>query len=310
MDGNGVLKQILMGTAYGDALGEPLEFGGVPSAESWMRVLTDTEAHASDDTQMMLFLTESLKLWKADGGNKKSLRQEISRGYCRWYTTQTNTPNAMYDEGVLGYHEMWQRRAPGNTCMGSMAAICRQGKRSTNTSKGNGTVMRCAPIGILGAVWDMGPAWVIDTAVIDAQLTHDHHFAWQGSVYWSLLHFFLTRSPNLEEAMGRARMCMVAEGVNIDAFTKHTKENDAKFYQTRMQAQAWVAEEAVAIALRSVMGATSWLQAAKDAIHIVGDSDTVGSMAGGLAAHLFPIDIPDLKAVVDIQPVIDYVAAV
>jgi ADP-ribosylglycohydrolase len=95
----------------------------------------------------------------------------IHRAYLRWLQTQGYTAQieVKMDGWVAGLQALHAQRAPGNTCIAALRGATQLGEAVRNESKGCGTVMRIAPIG-LACPEDMA----FQAAVESAALTHGH----------------------------------------------------------------------------------------------------------------------------------------
>ena len=152
----------LIGGAAGDALGYAVEFMretdiverfGKSGITEYQCI--DGIAQISDDTQMTLFTANGLLLGRTRGkmrGIMGSYPSYISYCYKDWLRTQTGDKlkKGEYQYAwLLNIPELWERRAPGNTCLD---AIQRGGngemQKPINQSKGCGGIMRVAPIGL------------------------------------------------------------------------------------------------------------------------------------------------------------------
>lgn len=162
MGNNDRYRGCLLAGAAGDALGYPVEFMGESSifaryGKSGIRSYERTGGTAliSDDTQMTLFTAAGLLTWDACGADRGPDGDGLSyiwNSYKDWLRTQTGP---VFQEGeqrhcwLTALPELWSRRAPGNTCIGSMMGD-RAGsvKAPLNDSRGCGGVMRVAPVGL------------------------------------------------------------------------------------------------------------------------------------------------------------------
>ena len=158
------IRGSFIGGAAGDALGYPVEFlkdfkkirdvygedGITKLTPPWS---VDGEkcdkALISDDTQMTLFTAN---------GILNAIRQKIGMkygiclAYIEWYLTQVGKRNNRYKDCWIAHvPEMNHRRGPGNTCVSSLYAIYK-GHDPINNSKGDGGVMRVAPIPLYAVV--------------------------------------------------------------------------------------------------------------------------------------------------------------
>ena len=127
----------------------------------------------SDDTPMTLFTLEGQVRAARDG---VPLIDAIRQSYLDRYRTQNGRWNARdrsQASRLVRHAVLWQRQAPGNTCLSALGA----GGRGSldvpiNDSKGCGGVMRTAPIGFLGDELDDATCYVQGAAA--AALTHGH----------------------------------------------------------------------------------------------------------------------------------------
>lgn len=154
----------LVGGAVGDALGYPVEFMSMEEIRrhygpQGIRQL-DTDYRGvgviSDDTQMTLFTANGLLL----GHTRSCLGQAmgapdtyVTAAYLDWYYTQSHLGAGsgkctwLRDLPELNVH-----RAPGNTCLNSLASILEH-RRVNNNSSGCGGIMRVAPVALFCAAF-------------------------------------------------------------------------------------------------------------------------------------------------------------
>ena len=157
----------MLGLAVGDALGAPLE--GAPRTVARCTVargleMTESDRWAAgqwtDDTALALELAESI----AEHGLLNT--EDLARRYIRWATS---------DGGGIGH----------TTRAALLGAVDAAGSRRraadfharTGLGASNGSVMRCAPIGLVAR--DLEQAR--DAAAADARLTHGHPAAARAS---------------------------------------------------------------------------------------------------------------------------------
>ena len=137
--------------------------------------MIDGKALISDDTQMTLFTAAGLLLIQ-DHRNEEEYLNAIARAYWEWFDTQTPFGSSgKRCTWLAEIPEMSHARAPGITCMEAL----RSGNVGTmdhpiNDSKGNGGVMRVAPIGLFYDS-DQLPLSEIDLRGAQAAaITHGH----------------------------------------------------------------------------------------------------------------------------------------
>lgn len=153
----------IIGGAVGDALGAPIEFMTISEIRSRFgtKGIKDYVEYAggkgefTDDTQMTLFTAEAL-LRAEHRAMLKGIRGALNKithdSYLRWlYTQGIEVESGFKKDGWLIKQEaLYKRRAPGNTCLmalksGNACSI----DHHINDSKGCGTIMRMAPVGLM-----------------------------------------------------------------------------------------------------------------------------------------------------------------
>ena len=215
----------IMGGAFGDALGFPVEFMQLSEImEHYGRqgivrpeFGPNQKMMISDDTQLTLFgmdgLTQGLKLRKSSAADADA-EIFLDLAYLDWYATQqsriryTQPFTAVYSD-----HRLRAQRAPGKTTMSALSQqfLAAQGtgqaydlrRRGTmeaplNASKGCGAVMRAAPIGLMlnEETQNLRRESVCLTAARAAAITHGHPFAWLSSALLAeLIHRMTYRRP-------------------------------------------------------------------------------------------------------------------
>jgi ADP-ribosylglycohydrolase len=314
----------LMGGALGDTFGYLVEFDSLAdiAAKYGKAGLVDLSqadgpVHFSDDTQMTLYsldgLLEVLE-WANDGvGADLNACQWLS--YLRWLKTQGIPASGKAPEPQPRWidHQsvLHHQRHPGNACLTGLAT----GEMGTSfrplnlESKGCGTVMRSAPYGLLPNI----PAETIYKISSDAaSLTHGHPSARQsaGAFSW-LIHGLAVGGLGLREAAESARDRAVAEKnadadllARLDAAITLSTHDGAPLSGASLTdalGLGWVAEEALAVALYSVLATAPasvspvehFLAAMRLAANHDGDSDSTASIAGNiLGAHYGEAALP------------------
>ena len=300
----------LVGGAVGDALGYAVEFDSLEEIierfgeKGITRYVTDAcgMARFSDDTQMSPFTQEGLcnGIIATEFGMIEELMPYIEKSYLDWLTTQRGTQEDLPDSRLSHVDELWVARAPGITCLNALENI-RAGINHRNDSKGCGGVMRVAPVGIFCAahsdLYDYE-----DTARLAgmaAEITHHHRM----STYASALLATTVRDCIGKSNIRRLEFEWIVEGGLImlkkyyDDESKIMAEFSAIIHRAmslaksdiperdaiRKLGQGWIAEEALAIAIFSVMRHVGdFEKCVVCAVNHDGDSDSTGAIAGNI----------------------------
>lgn len=317
----------LVGGAIGDAFGYPVEFissfegiqaeygrEGITEYDKsypWLdKRLRHNKALFSDDTQMSLYTAEGLIESRKQG---TPLLPAICDAYIAWYGPQMGKQvSVSYNSKLATIEELNQRRAPGCTCLDSLAYIY-QGRTPRNASKGCGGIMRVAPIGIYGATH----AWPLEEtgkiAGETAELTHQHKMSTFASAVMAMLiqSCILAEAPITEElvknliedALSKVSEMYPGHDQLLDEFTELI-HNTIKLVDNKLQdweiienvlGGGWVAEETLAIALFSVLRHINDFKGCMIcAVNHGGDSDSTGAVAGNIIGAILGYDaIPE-----------------
>jgi ADP-ribosylglycohydrolase/protein-tyrosine phosphatase len=287
----------IIGGAVGDGFGYAVEFDRHDTitkqyGPDGLRdpVFDQDRLIVSDDTQMTLFTIEGLAravLRDTDLG-VEAVVDEVHGAYLRWLATQgasVEFPDP--PRGLIESNALWNRRAPGNTCLSALLS----GRRGTiehplNDSKGCGGVMRAAPLGLIEAL-SLERAFELGTAT--AALTHGH-----PSGYWSAGALAMIIRDLLK---GTALDAAVAKAIETTATREGGEETVAALELALNRAattggdyardvdhigEGWVGEEALAIAVYAATVGDSMPDAIRIATNHDGDSDSTASIAAQL----------------------------
>lgn len=193
------IRGCMIGGAIGDALGYAVEFldedlifnhyGETGITEYSIETITG-KAVISDDTQMSLFtgagLLNAFALKKQ--GMDVSVGKSVEQAYQDWYYTQNHDyDEEKFSDGEEQFHtklmklpELYQRRAPGNTCLSALHIrlsgldnVVSFIKSPLNNSKGCGGIMRVAPYAIY-AKEQCGTDEILWEGAEIAAITHSH----------------------------------------------------------------------------------------------------------------------------------------
>ena len=312
----------LIGGAIGDALGYPVEFLSTMRikknyGEEGIRSLKikNGVAYFSDDTQMTLFTAEGLIKAKERG---VTLKKSIYLSYLDWLKTQYEV-SPVSDKGLLSVATLYDRRAPGITCLSALNSGLEGGiSQSINDSKGCGGVMRTAPVALFCYAKGANALGADELAAEAAAITHSHVLGHLPSYALNHILYEILGGADLSDAINRA----------IEATeTRYACEEDAALGISKMRIASmlgdnsdmddetailmlgggWVAEEALAISIYCALKyKDSFLDAVAAAVNHDGDSDSTGAITGNIiGAYLGYEAIPgDLSEPIEARDVI------
>ncbi|WP_406510864.1 ADP-ribosylglycohydrolase family protein [Streptomyces sp. NBC_00212] len=264
----------VVGSAVGDALGAPFEFGppGVYSGRfpdgvgamcgggGW------DPGEATDDTQMAVLVADSLL---ERGGLEPA---DIFRRFQRWAVSDPKDIG-LQTEDVLTNGEPWDRAAALHFQVNRRAA-------------GNGSLMRATTAAVYFA--DAGREATMAAARRIAALTHGDRAAWEGTaIYHDLIRAALTGADPLTAVPG------ALAAVHPDHRTRWSTVLAPDWHPddaTEFNGAVWPCLGSAVWALRTT---DSFERALGAAIDLGGDTDTVAAVTGGLAgAHYGLRSIP------------------
>jgi ADP-ribosyl-[dinitrogen reductase] hydrolase len=296
------MQGCLIGGAVGDAFGYTIEFQKLTEIRrqhgpDGLRepVFQGGRLVVSDDTQMTLFTAQALGVACRDGATSATqhIIQAINTEYLDWLRTQRSPFSIRHaEDSLLRYRELWVPRAPGNTCLSALSAGGGGSpERPINNSKGCGSVMRVAPIGLVPK-FDSNSAFELGARA--AALTHGHPSGYLSAAVLASVVRDLRGGLDLATSLQRARSRLLAWSGHeevlkaIDDATALANGRSADHAaNVRRLGEGWVGEEALAIAIYAVMTASTYKVAIRIAGNHDGDSDSTASIAGHLwgAAH-------------------------
>ncbi|MFC8372126.1 ADP-ribosylglycohydrolase family protein [Streptomyces sp. NPDC057239] len=263
----------VIGSAVGDALGAPFEFGPegafsarfpAPGAGGEMCGGGGWDpGEATDDTQMAVLVAESLL--ERDGLDLP----DVFRRFRRWAAADPKDIG-LQTEAVLTSGDPWDLAAALHFQTSQRAA-------------GNGALMRAAPSAVYFA--PLGRATTMDAARRLSALTHGDRAAWEGTaVLHELIRVALTGG----------------DPVTAVPDTLHAVHPDHRERYTTVLAPDWHPDLAtefngavwpcLASAVWAVRTTTGYEDAVRAAVDLGGDTDTVAAVTGGLAGAVYGID--------------------
>lgn len=299
------LKDRFLGTIYGLAVGDAL---GAPPVEFMDReTLINTfgpngvtDFHSigplrkgayTDDTQMSI--ATAIGLICAEQRHRQ-------KGICHVPTVVWR----QYQEWLRTQEDPYQRRAPGITCVSSIASGIRGTvDKPLNDSKGCGGVMRVAPVGL---VVDRDRSFELGMEL--AALTHGHPTGYLTAGFLAKLIAEIIRGNSLAIAVTKSID-------NLRRFSNH-EETLSKVLQASELAYAgvkpkvaipaigagWVAEETLGIGVYCAFTSPrSYRDAVLNAVNFGGDRDSCGSVTGAIMGAMLGIKAIPQRWVDDVE---------
>jgi ADP-ribosylglycohydrolase len=227
-----------------------------------------TPAAITDETQTSAAVAEALV--EAGLEDLDTIMDAISRNLIAWSNSSENT------------------RAPGHTvteAVRTLEAGISWREAGVATAKGNGAAVRMAPIGFL---YQHDPDRLREVAHACGIATHAHPSSDAAAIAAAyLVKLGLDGVPPYEYVTEVLRF---TDGISDEFDTimlrvGHVSEWTDEFAAITHIGDGWVASEAVAMAVYCAMRySDDFAGAVRRAVNIPGDSDSVGSITGGLVA--------------------------
>jgi ADP-ribosylglycohydrolase len=326
----------LLSGAIGDALGAPIEFLSLSAIRSSFGPRLLREPYPAygrpfaitDDTQMSLFTAEGLLRAHVRGELRGVCDPpfEVHHAYLRWLLTQGEEPDAplvasLKDDApswqggwLIEQRDLWSRRGPGNTNLAALKSCTKLGERATNDSKGCGTIMRVAPLGLL---YHRYQAFEFGSEV--SRLTHGHPSGYMAAGYFAHLIAVLLQGAPLRWAIrtsreviesGRSKALEVTRAIDnalalADSGAAPTPE------LVESLGGGWTAEEALSIALYCALVAPDFETGLRLAVNHSGDSDSTGSLVGNLLGVMGGVEVIPARwlEVLEMREIIETIAS-
>lgn len=296
----------LIGGAIGDALGAPIEFMDLQKIKSTYgkKGVVDYIEYENrvgeftDDTQMILFTAEGiLRAYnrRIHRGIDGALIPIIRKSYLRWLETQGikyhSSDRLQLNGWLVQQKELHKQRAPGNTCINSLAS----GEFGTidnpiNDSKGCGTVMRVAPVGLF---YNDDSDFAFKIACEISALTHGHPSGYLSAGFLAALIAELSHGNDLLASINKCTyilqkwigheetLCAVQKSVELYKRLKRKRKIDPEYLEKL--GQGWIAEEALSISLLcSLLYENDFEKGVLLSINHSGDSDSTGAITGNI----------------------------
>jgi ADP-ribosylglycohydrolase len=298
----------LVGGAVGDALGAPTEFMNLrsimqqygPEGVKDYIEFSDGRGEITDDTQMLLFTAEGLLRSQHRAVNRGiggAYKQICYQSYLRWLHTQddwygkTRNSSHLLDGWLLDQKFLYQRRAPGNTCLSALRSnIPGTIERPINDSKGCGGVMRIAPVGLL-LHHNAENAFEIGSEL--AAMTHGHTSGYLSAGFLAAMICYINNGYNLIDSIEASCHILTKHMGHeetlqaINSALNLSQMNKVFFQDLESLGGGWVGEEALSISLYcSLSYPDDFEKAIILSINHSGDTDSTGSITGNILGLL------------------------
>lgn len=292
------LHSCLLGGAFGDSLGAEIEFQSLDAIRrKYPEGISDLPPHQglrgaiTDDTQMTLFTVEGLIRAHVRGSLKGICHPPsvVHHALLRWHRTQGGKPRIETDNiGLIGDRRLWARRAPGLTCLSSLAESPSLGSVAHNDSKGCGTIMRVAPVALM-----VPRDQVRSIAIETSALTHGHPTGQLAAAAWAEMLAEVAAGSKLEEsaAATAAEYERLENGHETARAIRQAldAQRDGTPETVETLGGGWTAEEALSIALYACLAGKTFDEALQIAVLHSGDSDSTGAIAGNMMGVINPM---------------------
>lgn len=294
-------RAVIFGLACGDALGWPTEFKKMP--EIWARYgptgirdLCQTKGEFTDDTQMTVALARGL-LDAFEETRDNSFINMADPNYVMPFVAKRFVDWALSPEN---------NRAPGSSCMGGCRGLAAGGhwtRTGVRGSPGCGALMRVAPVGLLYR----NKTALRAVAEAQATCTHDsdtgRESAYLGALAIKLLvtgeithvtnlvHELRSEAQTERQRELLTRVPVAVSQTMIGAMQPHEVMD---FGDRPRLGQSWKGDEALASALYCLLLADTrggrFVETVRLGANTPGDSDSIASIAGGMAGALWGLE--------------------
>lgn len=276
----------LLGAVVGDALGVPVEFRSrtelrnspVQEMRGW-GTHHQPQGTWSDDSSMALCLAESITTVGWD-------LEDQARRYTRWAFEQHWTPHGeTFDIGGTTHASLGRYRAgiPAHSCGGM-----------NERDNGNGALMRTLP----AAVWFSGTSeeMIVNALSGSSAITHAHERSRLASVFFgflvrSLLEGFaavkaLRRAADDIQNLAREEFLDAQMRAELPCLERIIDASLVELPEEQIRSGGYVIDTLEA-AIWCLVRSSSFEECVLTAVNLGGDTDTTGTVAGGLAGILY-----------------------
>jgi ADP-ribosylglycohydrolase len=266
----------MVGLAVGDSVGAATEFltheeirrrwppSGVDSFQSFRGMRPGSY---TDDTEMSIAVANGLL--RAKDYSRDAIMESMVKEFIDW---SNNTSSA---------------RAPGNTCMLGVSRLkggVHWSESGSNDSKGCGTAMRSAPIGL---AYHHALDALIPMASHVSLITHGHPAATAGSIATAFLVASSlpgTATDELLDGLIRHSRPVSEDFVRHVGLISQALDEESSKSAHELLGRGWVAEEAIAGAIyANIKHPDSFRSIILEAANSGGDTDSKACIAGAIA---------------------------
>lgn len=263
-------QAILYGVALGDALGWPIEFLPMPKisviyGEAGIQE-PPQNARISDETQTSLAIAEALI--EAGSADLETLMAVVTKKLIEWSNSAENN------------------RAPGHTvteAIRTLEAGVSWREAGVATAMGNGSVVRMAPVGFF---YQNDASVLKEVAHASGIATHAHRAANAGAIAAAYLIKLALDGVHPEDFIKEVSAFVGGISDEFDETVLkigHVSAWTDEFAAINHIGSGWTAPDAVAMAIYCTMRyPDDFAGGLRRAVNIPGDSDSVGSIVGGI----------------------------
>lgn len=297
-----LLYKTLVAQAIADAFGYVVEFKSWQDiqrlyGEQGFEFKPETPVWVtSDDTQMSVFCLDGLiKDYRESIENKLFMEDpsdHIFKSYLDWYTTQERSFEMIKlkteKKALMDFEELYNRRAPGNTCMYALKSKIKGTTRNRiNESKGCGGIMRTLPVAFFALCVEDAFNW----GNAQAAITHGHIDGYLSSgVYSAICYELIHNTNNILKAIKTVEpLVLKVKGhenilkiLNETAWHIQNSEGINHDKLTDTFGEGWTGETALAVALYCAATSISFKEVVEKASNHSGDSDSTAMLAAGI----------------------------
>lgn len=261
-----------VGSAIGDALGMPLEFGPRQPAGQLVRDMQPGRLPAAaftDDTEMALALADSLL------ARCPLDPSDLAHRFVAWLRA---------GPGDVGIHTsaILSRIAAGEPWQQASEAV----QRKKPDSAGNGSVMRCWPVAV--AHWQDLGALLADSC-LQSRVTHPHPECQSASSFVNTAIYHLLHDLPSEEAVRRA-----LDETDMPGGLRSAIERASSCHREDLENSGWV-RHTVESAIWGLLTTSSFEEAVVQVVNLGRDADTAGAVVGALAGAAYGLSSIPLR---------------